>query len=208
MGHQNVTVNHEGHPQPCSMPKNWSLLRTPYRFYRFLTEIEDQVNDDLEEENIIDEAILLELHILVRKLLLNSYWIQSQMPEIEEETGTGVLNLYDETGFPFTVQTVAMKPGETSTIHNHGTWGVVAILKGLEKNTLWTKAKDVSFPNKLTKTTEIILQSGDIISFSPDAIHCIEAVGDEPLITFNIYGETYHQKRFEFDLETHQAINY
>ncbi|MGK7929948.1 MAG: cupin [Microcystaceae cyanobacterium] len=208
MGHQNVTVNHEGQPQPCSMPKNWSLLRTPYRFYRFLTEVEDQVSNDLEEENIVDEASLLKLHILVRKLLLNSYWIQSQIPEIDEATGTGVLNLYDEIGFPFTVQTVAMKPGETSTIHNHGTWGIVGIIKGSEKNTLWKKAEDPSYPNKLTKTKEIILQSEDIISFTTDAIHCIEAVGDEPLVTFNLYGETHHKKRFEFDIETHQAKNY
>ncbi|MGK7947057.1 MAG: cupin, partial [Microcystaceae cyanobacterium] len=161
-----------------------------------------------EEENIVDEANLLQLHILVRKLMLNSYWVQSQIPEIDQGTGTGVLNLYDEIGFPFTVQTVIMKPGETSTVHNHGTWGIVGIIKGAEKNTLWTKTEDTVYPDKLSQTAEITLQPGDIISFTQDAIHCIEAVGDEPLVTFNLYGETHHKKRFEFDVETHQAKNY
>jgi predicted metal-dependent enzyme (double-stranded beta helix superfamily) len=205
---KNFTVDHQGYPNPCSLPKNWHLLQTPYRFYRFLTEVEDAVSHDLEEEMEIEAKILLDLHILVRKLLLNSYWIQTQLPEIAEETGTGVLNLYDEIGYPFTVQTVAMRKGEVSTIHNHGTWGVVGVLKGLEKNTLWTKEPDDQYPNKLSKTAEIILEEGDIISFSPNAIHCIESVGDEPLITFNLYGETFHQKRFEFDIKTHQAKNY
>jgi len=52
------------------------------------------------------------------------------------------------------------------------------------------------------------LTPGDVISFMPDAIHCIQAVGDTPLVTFNVYGETHSKHRFEFDSITHTARNY
>jgi predicted metal-dependent enzyme (double-stranded beta helix superfamily) len=47
-----------------------------------------------------------------------------------------------------------------------------------------------------------------VISFTEGAIHSIETLGNEPLITFNIYGETHHKTRFEFDPELEKAWNY
>jgi predicted metal-dependent enzyme (double-stranded beta helix superfamily) len=54
-------------------------------------------------------------------------------------------------------------------------------------------------------TGEITLEPGHIISFTPDAIHSVEAVGDEPTVTFNIYGETDPKERFEFDIVSKTA---
>ena len=42
----------------------------------------------------------------------------------------------------------------------------------------------------------------------PDAIHSVESLGDEPTITFNIYGETNFSQRFEFDTLTNTAKNF
>jgi predicted metal-dependent enzyme (double-stranded beta helix superfamily) len=108
-------------------------------------------------------------------------------------------------GFPFTVQTVTFAPGVKSNIHNHGTWGIVAVLKGQEKNTFWRRTPNDEFKDKIESTGEIILSADDIISFTPDAIHCVEAVGDEPTVTFNIYGETDPTRRFDFDPVNHTA---
>ena len=116
--------------------------------------------------------------------------------------------LYEEFSFPLTVQTVTFAPGVVSPIHNHGTWGVVALLKGQEKNTFWKRMNDPGLKDKIEEVGELSLVSGDIISFTPDAIHSVEALGDEPTVTFNIYGETHHQKRFEFDPLTHSAKNF
>jgi len=35
----------------------------------------------------------------------------------------------------------------------------------------------------------------------PDAIHQVEAIGDQPTISFNVYGETNYDQRFEFDFK-------
>ncbi|MBD2629197.1 cysteine dioxygenase family protein [Trichormus variabilis] len=189
-----------GEHQICKSARIWDLLRDNYRLYRFLTEVEDVLN------NVEDESTRLpEIRMLVRRLIINSYWVNSQFLEPDSKTGTSVLLLYDELGFPLTVQTVTFAPGTISNIHNHGTWGVVAVLKGEEKNTFWRRNSHPEFPDQIEKTGEINLFPGDIISFTPDTIHCVQAVGEEPTVTFNIYGETDPKKRFEFDIINHIA---
>jgi predicted metal-dependent enzyme (double-stranded beta helix superfamily) len=193
-------VTGNGQYQTCKSVRDWDLLQDNYRLYRFLTEVED-VLKYVEDES----SRLPEIRMLVRRLIVNSYWVRSQCLEPDPNTGTSVLLLYDELGFPLTVQTVTFAPGTISTIHNHGTWGVVAVLKGQEKNTFWQRDRNLQFTDKIAPTGEITLFPGDIVSFTPDAIHSVQAVGDEPTVTFNIYGETDPKQRFEFDLTTHSA---
>jgi predicted metal-dependent enzyme (double-stranded beta helix superfamily) len=197
---QDWCVAGDGQYQACKSVRAWDLLRDNYRFYRFLTEVEDILNQTEDESQYLPE-----IRILVKRLIVNSYWINSQFLEPNPKTGISVLLLYDELGFPLTVQTVTFAPGTISNIHNHGTWGVVAVLKGQEKNTFWHRNPCSEFPDKIESTGEIELFPGDMISFSPDVIHRVEALGDQPTITFNIYGETDPKKRFEFDPINHIA---
>jgi predicted metal-dependent enzyme (double-stranded beta helix superfamily) len=190
----------DGQYQTCKSVRAWDLLRDNYRLYRFLTEVEDVLNS-VEDES----SRLPEIRMLVRRLIANSYWVRSQHLEPNPKTGTSVVLLYDELGFPLTVQTVTFAPGTTSNIHNHGTWGVVAVLKGKEKNTFWRRNSDSKSSGQIEQTGEITLSPGDIVSFTPDAIHSVQAVGDQPTVTFNIYGETDPKQRFEFDLVTQTA---
>jgi predicted metal-dependent enzyme (double-stranded beta helix superfamily) len=196
-------VTEDGQYQVCKSVRAWDLLRDNYRFYRFLTEVEDILHDVEDETNHLPE-----IRMLVRRLIVNSYWVQSRYLEPCSKTGISVVLLYDELGFPFTVQTVTFAPGTRSTIHNHGTWGVVAVLKGEERNTFWQRSPNLEFHDKIERTGELTLFPGDIISFTPDAIHSVEAVGDEPTVTFNIYGETLMRERFEFDAISHTAKNF
>lgn len=193
----------DGQHQACKSVRAWDLLRENYRLYRFLTDVEDVLNGSDNETNCLPE-----IRMLVRRLIVNSYWVRSQHLEPSPKTGTSVLLLYDELGFPLTVQTVAFAPGTRSNIHNHGTWGIVAVLKGQEKNTFWRRTNSPEFQDKIEETGEVTLSPGDIISFTPDAIHCVEAVGDEPTVTFNIYGETDPNERFEFDPIKYSAKNF
>lgn len=193
-------LNDDGQYQVCKTVRIWDLLREDYRLYRFLTEVEDVLNEVRDASSFLPK-----IRMLVRKLIVNSYWVNSQYLEPSPKTGTSVLLLYDELGFPLTVQTVTFAPGTISTIHNHGTWGIVGVLKGQEKNTFWRRTHSLEFPDKIEPTGEITLSPGDIISFTPDAIHHVEAIGDQPTVTFNIYGETDPKERFSFDPASHIA---
>jgi len=200
MKYRDLLVTETGDWQVCKPAREWDLLRTPYRFHRFLTEVEDVLESARNEVDCLPQLLLL-----VRRLITNSYWIQTQYVEPTLPLGTGVIMLYDEIGYPLTVQIATYLPGISSSIHNHGTWGVVAVLKGEEKNTLWRRVPSPEFPDWVEPMAEAIVLPGDIISFTPGAIHSIEALGDEPTVTFSIYGETHHSQRFEFDPVAHTA---
>ena len=203
MKNQDWLVTRDGQFTACPSVSQWKLLREIYRFYRFLTEVEDVLNEADDESSCLPD-----IRMLVRRLITNSYWVQTRYLEPCPKTGTSVLMLYDELGFPMTVQTVTFSPGTVSTIHNHGTWGVVAVLRGQEKNTFWKRTNDPEFQDRIEPTGEIILWPGDIISFTPDAIHSVVSMGDEPTVTFNLYGETHSKERFEFDPITHTSKHF
>lgn len=103
-------------------------LDRPYRLYRFLTDLEDIL------ERVEDDQIRLNLiRPLVRRLLNSSEWLQLNFLPPDPTTGWSVLMLYHEPDFPITIQTVVWTPGSVSPIHNHATWGIVALLSGQEK---------------------------------------------------------------------------
>lgn len=52
--------------------------------------------------------------------------------------------------------------------------------------------------HKIELISETTLLPGDIISFTPNAIHGIEALGTELTVAFSIYGD-HHSRRFQFD---------
>ncbi|MEL7038098.1 MAG: cupin [Cyanobacteria bacterium J06592_8] len=207
MNSRDWLVTEEGKCLPCKSAREWDLLRSEYRLYRFLTEIEDVINQSFEKgQTEID--FLPDLRRLVRQLMTNSYWLRTQVPEPCTKTGTSIIMLYDELGFPLTVQTETVLPGRGSPIHNHGTWGIVAVLKGQQQNVFWKREPLPDFPDNIEKVGEKVLEEGEIISFTSDAIHHIEAVGEEPSLTFNLYGETNAANRFQFDIENHLAKHF
>lgn len=204
MSGQDWNVTDAGECEPCRTAREWDLLETPYRFHRFLTDVEDVLKQSTAEDQC---DCLLDLRRLVRKLVLNSYWLQTQRPD-PADTEVAFLNLYDEIGYPLTVQIETLIPGAQSSIHNHGTWGIVAVLQGEGDNTCWRRSPDSGYPDKIVQAAARTLTPGDIVSFTPAAIHRLQAVGEATLVTFNMYGETHSKQRFEFDPLTHQAKNY
>lgn len=191
---QNWFVSDDGQCNICEAATQTEELNYPYRLYRFLTDLEDVL------EQISDDYLRLQaICPLVRKLLDSSSWLEIALLEPDKETGWAVQTLYDEPFFPLTVQLVAWAPGAVSPIHNHGSWGLVALLSGEEKNTFWHREPTLKFPDKIKTVGDILLTPSDILCLMPDAIHHVETFGDEPTISFNLYGETDYDRRFEFD---------
>jgi predicted metal-dependent enzyme (double-stranded beta helix superfamily) len=188
-------INATGNIEAGQDADNFELPDGDYRLYRFLTELED-----LQAEITNETEFLQQLCPMVRRLLTRSFWLQGSYKEPNPDTGWSVEMLYDEPDFPLTVQMVAWQPGTLSPIHNHGAWGLVAFVDGLEKNIFWQEQAD----GQLAKVGEHIFEAGDIVTFVPESIHHIEAMGEDTVISFNIYGKTDYKKRFKFDPQTHQ----
>ncbi|NJL81120.1 MAG: cupin [Richelia sp. RM2_1_2] len=199
---QNWLVNDDGESIRLNL-EELALPEKPYRLYRFLTEVED-ILDNINDNDLRIQKIMP----LVRKLLSSSYWLQMEFTQPPIDPGWSVQFLYDEYEFPLTIQMVAWLPARVSPIHNHGTWGIVAVVNGEEKNQFWQRVPTLEYPNRIECVDEKILVPGDIIGFTPDAIHCVEPLGNQPVVTFNLYGETAYHQRFEFNPITHQAENF
>lgn len=196
-------VTDDGQCHSCSVSREWKWTKKTYRLYRFLTDLEDIL------EEIPDDRQRLEaIRPLVRRLLKSSHWLQAEYKAPNPQRGWSIVMLYDEVDFPLTVETVAWHPGKSSAIHNHATWGVVALIEGKEKNTLWRRVSDSDSRDRIEKVEEKILLPGDIISFTADAIHSVEALGDKPAVSFNLYGVTDYDRRFQFDPLTHELTNF
>jgi predicted metal-dependent enzyme (double-stranded beta helix superfamily) len=196
-------VTDDGRCEARPSAREWDLISEHYYLHRFLTEVIDllaQVKNELDEWDHLPQ-----IRRLVRKLIMNSYYVRTQFLEPCPKTGSSVLTLYDEIGYPLTIQNVTFAPGLVSPIHNHGTWGVVAVLKGQEQHTFWRRTNDPAFPYKIEPVGQKILSPGEIMSFMPDAIHRVEAISSEPTVTFQLYGDTQPRSRFFFELENHSA---
>lgn len=191
---QDWLITDAGETINCSNAIQEDFVEESYRLYRFLTDLET-ILTTIEGDRDRLEAI----RPLVRKLLNNNPWLLTEYEPPDPELGWSVIMLYDEPDFPLTVQTVAWLPGQVSPIHNHGTWGIVALINGQEKNTLWQEIDQAQPTSNIKKIGELILEPGDIISFLSNTIHQIEALGNEPTVSFNLYGETDYEQRFEFD---------
>jgi predicted metal-dependent enzyme (double-stranded beta helix superfamily) len=181
-------------------PQEQELAADPYRLYRFLTDLEDIL-----QKNSDDRKRMEALAPLVRNLLSSSYWLQLEYNPPSPKLGWSVKMLYEEQDYPLTVQMVAWSPGKSSPIHNHATWGIVAVVSGQEKNQFWRKSPTPEFPDRIELIGEKILEPGDIICLMPDAIHSVESIGGEATITFNLYGITDFSRRYEFDRVNHTA---
>ena len=194
---------HNDSQREAYYPQETDLPADPYRLYRFLTDLDDILL------NIPDDSDRLKAIMpLVRHLLTSSYWLQMEYEQPSPKTGWSVKMLYREPDYPLTVQMVAWQPGGISPIHNHASWGIVALISGAEKNRFWRRSPTTEFPERLELVGEQTLQPGDIIGFMPDAIHSIEAISDEPTITFNLYGETNYEQRYQFDNTKHTAKHF
>jgi len=196
-------IVHNDSAREAYYPQSTELPVDPYRLFRFLTDMEDILLNTLEDRDRL-KAIMP----MVRHLLTSSYWLQMEYDQPSPKTGWSVKMLYREPEYPLTVQMVAWQPGGMSPVHNHGTWGIVAIISGTEKNRFWKRSPTKDNPDRLELIGEQILEPGEIIGLMPDAIHSVESVGDEPTISFNIYGETDYKKRYQFDIEHHTAKNF
>lgn len=172
-----------------------------YRMYRFLTEMEDILEGEPDDAKRVQAIIPL-----VRKLLISSYWLQMEHKPPGEKTGWSVNFLYQDHDYPITVQMVAWAPGSESKIHNHATWGIVAMVGGSEKNTFWRQ--DAGDPEAIAPAGEQILEPGDMIGFTSNAVHKVAPLGDEPTISFNLYGVTDKPSRYQYEKETLTASRF
>lgn len=111
--------------------------------------------------------------------------------------------------------TMVWSPGQWTPIHDHGTWGVVGVIKGRleERSFVRTDQQDDDALSQLelTRSGVVILGEGSICTFVPDPDHihrtgCAE--GGQTTVTLHLYGRAmtnYHV--YDVDAGTRELID-
>lgn len=82
-----------------------------------------------------------------------------------------------------TLLKVRFPSGRRTPPHNHGTWAMILLLSGREKNTLYRKEAA-----GLRKAGEVTLERGAILPMLAETAHVAECIGDEPAVGLHVYG--------------------
>ncbi|PZD73293.1 3-mercaptopropionate dioxygenase [Acaryochloris thomasi RCC1774] len=199
--------------QPPSQNIEHFPQRDPYRFCRFLCDLEDLV------ETVSDDCDRIRIAaLLVQRLLAQAHWIMPSCPEPEPNKGLAIQRLYREPGYPFTIKLVSWLPGIKSPVHNHAAWSIVAIIGdatcGHERNQFWHRQDDGRQPDyaQLQPAEQHTLKPGNILGLMPDAIHSVEQLSaphsQKPTYTFNVYGKADLKRRYIFDPATNRLKNH
>ena len=82
-----------------------------------------------------------------------------------------------------TLLKVCFPSGRRTPPHDHGTWAAILVLRGKEKNTLYSHESGA-----LRKAGEKILSPGSILTTRASTAHVAECLGDSPTIGLHVYG--------------------
>jgi predicted metal-dependent enzyme (double-stranded beta helix superfamily) len=74
--------------------------------------------------------------------------------------------------------------GRRTPPHDHGTWAMILLLSGVEKNTLYRVDDD----GDLRRVSEVVLERGSILPMRASAVHVAECIGGAPAIGLHVYG--------------------
>ena len=78
---------------------------------------------------------------------------------------------------------VSFPAGRRTPPHNHGTWAMILVLSGSEKNTLYRRENGT-----LKRVSEVVLERGSVLPMRAEAVHVAECVGHEPAVGLHVYG--------------------
>jgi predicted metal-dependent enzyme (double-stranded beta helix superfamily) len=83
------------------------------------------------------------------------------------------------------VVALVWRPGQRTSIHDHVSWCVVGVYRGVERETHYQQIGD-----RLVQTESIQAHPGDVEALIPPAgnIHAVEAAGDGLTISIHVYG--------------------
>lgn len=82
-----------------------------------------------------------------------------------------------------TLLKVCFPAGRRTPPHDHGTWAMILLLSGEEKNTLYRVEE-----GRLRKSSEVSVKPGSILGMRGETAHAVECVGNAPTIGLHVYG--------------------
>lgn len=175
--------------------------------------VSDYVRDlrGLHAKNLDENAMMAAIKPLAGKLAEDGSWFTEKMMSINDELGVGISTLHEEDDHSLTVIAVAWGEQDLKVPpHDHGTWAVVAGIRGIERNTLWQRQDDGTNPNpdyaEVASVSDTDISLGDVICMGSGAIHTVANVGEGISLSLHTYGQNPNTtSRHQYDTENNCA---
>lgn len=161
----------------------------------FITEIEEIIKLE-ENESRLTEKVSERLKKIVVK--------QGIIPDIYKQPNPDKYTLYPVYIDPdnrFSIASAVWDVGQSTPIHDHGTWGVIGIIQGKEREIHYA----IQPGQPPLKEFERNLQKGDVVvcCTSDQDLHEVHCASSEPCVGLHIYGGNIGEiERHIYDSET------
>ncbi|RMG32895.1 MAG: cysteine dioxygenase [Gammaproteobacteria bacterium] len=150
------------------------------RLPAFLDAFTELVTHTSEEQGILAEGATL-LHALVA----HDDWLP---PSYSQSSPDGYRQylLFADPDSRFVVVSFIWQPGQFTPVHDHTVWGLVGLLRGIERNEPFHRDPG----GKLHSRGHSVLQPGDVVAVSPRIgdLHRVANTGDQDAISIHVYG--------------------
>ncbi len=151
-----------------------------------------------------DEAATLDAvaDLVAQLAACSPLWLQAAMCQPDPVQGFGFHLLAEDADHERAVFVASWLPGRGTPPHDHGTWAVVAGLRGEERNVYWTRLDDGTRPGhaRLRRTGEEVVGAGDLVALPAGAIHSVHNESAAITVSLHVYGRhVNHTERSQFD---------
>jgi predicted metal-dependent enzyme (double-stranded beta helix superfamily) len=142
---------------------------------------------------------------LLARLLQDMSWLD---PRCREPRGPSVQYLlYKHPADKFSITATVFDVGYHTTVHNHGTWGLIGVYHGTEREERYKRIDDGSRPGyaRLRPAGEALNTPGAVTHLiAPEEdIHRIFNLSPHPSLSIHVYGADLDGRpRQQFDLDT------
>ena len=161
----------------------------------------------------VDQAQLRNASNELKLLVMDDTWLPETYKEPRPGKSIQYL-LFRSPDHPFTVTTVVFDVGYTSPIHDHGTWGLVGVMHGVEREERFALSSTLNSSPTASRLVEKGVaenHQGEVSVIVPPEweIHRISTVGQSPSCSVHVYGADLHRKiRHRYDPDTGIAMEY
>ncbi|WP_340313940.1 cysteine dioxygenase family protein [Rhizorhabdus argentea] len=134
-----------------------------------------------------EQSLLATAKPLLAELVSHDDWLPAALAVPNPRTYQQYL-LHCDSMQRFSVVSFVWGPGQSTPIHNHGTWGLIGMLRGSEVNQSY-ELDDDGIPRAVGPTVR--LDAGDVEMLSPATgdIHRVwNSYEDRPSISIHVYG--------------------
>ncbi|GAA3178814.1 hypothetical protein GCM10010531_36010 [Blastococcus jejuensis] len=138
-------------------------------------------------------------------------WLDEQYQERPDDRDWMLYPLHRSPDQRASMLVVVFAPGVTAPVHDHGSWAVIGIYRGRERETWFRRTDGGATPGtaQLVADRTFVNPTGSVHLVPDGTIHTVEALDGVDAVSIHVYGtDIVTQDRSEFDLETGRVQPY